>query len=403
MIPPTSQNFLVNNLAAGSQYDLCVLAIYDDVMTSLTATRVVGCVRFTTETEYMRCHFMQSQFLGGTMIIIIGGVIVASVLVFIVILMIRYKVCNPGNGGKGVSLRMTNVHSQTNGQQSQGCSVTPSPSKHSAVALEDLSGGTREKEGGGGGLGGRRQDTMTQSSETLLTNCSTGGPLKRRSERASERGTATGDRGPLGAEAYGERPAGTQSSAAITTLPKPRRKPAPGSPGDRPGDRPKSAEGLISPSGPRPHSSSSSSSTALLSPSSGRLEHLNTNRNNSTSLDQQPLPPAPRRHTTPPAPAAFPAPRFKDTAVLRRAPRGPSSSGYQTLPTAEVGRRGKAGRRYSLGEGGGGEGDKSRSLQPKVGRAMRTKRSQSMSGMLIPKEGEGEERSDSDWILESTV
>lgn len=92
MIPPSSKNFLVNNLAAGTQYDLCVLAIYDDVITSLTATRVVGCVQFTTESEYMRCHFMQSQVLGGTMIIIIGGIIVASVLVFIVILMIRYKV-----------------------------------------------------------------------------------------------------------------------------------------------------------------------------------------------------------------------------------------------------------------------------------------------------------------------
>lgn len=92
MIPPSSKNFLVNNLAAGTQYDLCVLAIYDDVITSLTATRVVGCVQFTTKSEYMRCHFMQSQFLGGTMIIIIGGIIVASVLVFIIILMIRYKV-----------------------------------------------------------------------------------------------------------------------------------------------------------------------------------------------------------------------------------------------------------------------------------------------------------------------
>lgn len=92
MIPPSSKNFLVNNLAAGTAYDLCVLAIYDDVITSLTATRVVGCVQFTTESEYMRCHFMQSQFLGGTMIIIIGGIIVASVLVFIIILMIRYKV-----------------------------------------------------------------------------------------------------------------------------------------------------------------------------------------------------------------------------------------------------------------------------------------------------------------------
>uniref|UniRef100_A0A3Q3A218 Leucine rich repeat and fibronectin type III domain containing 5a n=1 Tax=Kryptolebias marmoratus TaxID=37003 RepID=A0A3Q3A218_KRYMA len=151
MIPPSSKNFLVNNLAAGTQYDLCVLAIYDDVITSLTATRVVGCVQFTTESEYMRCHFMQSQFLGGTMIIIIGGIIVASVLVFIIILMIRYKVCNPGEGGKGVSLSMTNVHSQTNGQQSQGCTVTPSASKHGSI----------------------EKDTITQSSECSLPDCST--------------------------------------------------------------------------------------------------------------------------------------------------------------------------------------------------------------------------------------
>uniref|UniRef100_A0A8C5BDV4 Ig-like domain-containing protein n=1 Tax=Gadus morhua TaxID=8049 RepID=A0A8C5BDV4_GADMO len=448
MIPPTSQNFLVNNLAAGSQYDLCVLAIYDDVITSLTATRVVGCVQFTTETEYMRCHFMQSQFLGGTMIIIIGGIIVASVLVFIIILMIRYKVCNPGNGSKGVSLRMTNVHSQTNGQQAQGCTVTPSPSKHSALALEELSSGAREKEGGGrggglgGGLGGRRQDTMTQSSETLLSNSSPGtavasppwashgavgemGPPKRGSERGPTAG-ARGHQGPA-AEPVGERPPSKQSSGG--TLPKARRKPAPGKPGERapgerapgersPGDRPGSAEGLISPSAPRPNSSSTSSSSALLPPSSGRLEHLNTNRNNSTSLEQPPDPSCPHHHhhhhppPTFPPPTASPALHFKDTPVLRRAPRGPcpSPSRYQTLPTEEVGRRGKARRRYSLGEGGGGV-DNTRPIQPgggapKLGRMMRNKRSQSMSVMLIPKEGEAEsekERCDSDWILESTV
>lgn len=106
MIPPSSKNFLVNNLAAGSQYDLCVLAIYDDVITSLTATRVVGCVQFNTESEYMRCHFMQSQVLGGTMIIIIGGIIVASVLVFIIILMIRYKVGSSQTPVDGVFVRL---------------------------------------------------------------------------------------------------------------------------------------------------------------------------------------------------------------------------------------------------------------------------------------------------------
>lgn len=122
MIPPTSKTFLVNNLASGTMYDLCVLAIYDDGITSLTATRVVGCIQFTTEQDYVRCHFMQSQFLGGTMIIIIGGIIVASVLVFIIILMIRYKVCN--NNGQHKVTKVSNVYSQTNGAQMQGCSVT---------------------------------------------------------------------------------------------------------------------------------------------------------------------------------------------------------------------------------------------------------------------------------------
>lgn len=105
MIPPTSKNILVNNLAAGTQYDLCVLAIYDDQVTSLTATRVIGCIHFTTEPQYLRCHFMQSQFLGGTIVVIIGGIIVASVLAFIIFLIVRYRVCNQGDVDK-VSLAL---------------------------------------------------------------------------------------------------------------------------------------------------------------------------------------------------------------------------------------------------------------------------------------------------------
>ena len=136
MIPPTSKTFLVNNLAAGTMYDLCVLAIYDDGITSLTATRVVGCIQFTTEQDYVRCHFMQSQFLGGTMIIIIGGIIVASVLVFIIILMIRYKVCN--NNGQHKVTKVSNVYSQTNGAQIQGCSGTlPQSVSKQAVGHEE--------------------------------------------------------------------------------------------------------------------------------------------------------------------------------------------------------------------------------------------------------------------------
>ncbi|XP_075042899.1 leucine-rich repeat and fibronectin type III domain-containing protein 1 isoform X2 [Mixophyes fleayi] len=119
MIPPSNRSFLVNDLAPGREYDLCVLAVYDDGMTSLTATRVVGCVKFNTKEESGQCRPLHTQFLGGTMIIIIGGIIVASVLVFIIILMIRYKVYSGQE--EGDKARVSNVYSQTNGQQGMAC------------------------------------------------------------------------------------------------------------------------------------------------------------------------------------------------------------------------------------------------------------------------------------------
>ncbi|XP_029316905.1 leucine-rich repeat and fibronectin type-III domain-containing protein 5 [Cottoperca gobio] len=397
MIPPSSKNFLVNNLAAGTQYDLCVLAIYDDIITSLTATRVVGCVQFTTESEYMRCHFMQSQFLGGTMIIIIGGIIVASVLVFIIILMIRYKVCNPGEGSKGVSLSMTNVHSQTNGQQSQGCTVTPSSSKHGSIGLDDLSGGTKKRSGGGGG----GKDTVTQSSDSSLPDCSTTTSVLSQPWAARSPTAGAEDQEKAGeerAQAAVSSPTGTTGS-----LTKPKRKPAPGKPGSA-----SAAPENHSPSSPRPPSAFSTASSALLP--STPLENLNTNRNNSTSLNQTPPPYVPSPFSSPLA-TTSPAPsiRFRETPILRRAPRvyTSASAKYQTLPVEEAGRS-RARRRNSLCEGG------SKTLSPhqgaggapKIGRIMRNKRSQSMSGILLPKGGDGDSdkgRCDSDWILESTV
>uniref|UniRef100_A0A3B5M2U7 Ig-like domain-containing protein n=1 Tax=Xiphophorus couchianus TaxID=32473 RepID=A0A3B5M2U7_9TELE len=382
MIPPSSENFLVNNLAAGTQYDLCVLAIYDDVITSLTATRVVGCVQFTTESEYMRCHFMQSQFLGGTMIIIIGGIIVASVLVFIIILMIRYKVGETGNLRGKVSLSMTNVHSQTNGQQSHGCTVTPSSSKHGSVGLDDLSAGSKKKSGAAA-AGPGEKDTLTQSSECSLPDCSTATSV------LSQSWTAGGEDRDKVAE---QRPlTGVGSpTAASGSLHKSKRKPAPVQPENRP-----------PPSSPRPPPSST--------PSSAPLENLNTNRNNSTSLNKTPPPPfVPSPFSGPLlAPSPVPSMRFRETPVLRRAPRAVSSSAkYQTLSTEEGGRS-RARRRYSLSE----EGAKTQSPHQraggaKLGRVMRNKRSQSMSGMLLSKEEDGDSekgRSESDWILESTV
>ncbi|XP_051962733.1 leucine-rich repeat and fibronectin type III domain-containing protein 1 [Xyrauchen texanus] len=117
MIPSASKTFKINDLAAGREYELCVLAVYDDGITSLTATRVVGCVQFHTPVEAGQCRFIHSQFLGGTMIIIIGGIIVASVLVFIIILMIRYKAYSGVGGVKAKARDGMHEHPQTNGSR----------------------------------------------------------------------------------------------------------------------------------------------------------------------------------------------------------------------------------------------------------------------------------------------
>ncbi|KAG9265324.1 leucine-rich repeat and fibronectin type III domain-containing protein 1-like [Astyanax mexicanus] len=149
MIPSESKTFRISDLAAGREYELCVLAVYDDGITSLTATRVVGCVHFRTAPEAGQCRFVHSQFLGGTMIIIIGGVIVASVLVFIVILMIRYKAydsskakasANAGTNG-GSSSTSANVPgmSQTGGNHRTTRPGLKQQQQHQSQGSEDRS------------------------------------------------------------------------------------------------------------------------------------------------------------------------------------------------------------------------------------------------------------------------
>ncbi|MBN3302857.1 LRFN5 protein, partial [Amia calva] len=316
MIPPTSKNFLVNNLAAGTLYDLCVLAIYDDGITSLTATRVVGCIQFTTEQEYLRCHFMQSQFLGGTMIIIIGGIIVASVLVFIIILMIRYKVCNNGDPNKAA--KVSNVYSQTNGAQAQGCGGAVPPSLSKQVLGPPESDQCHKA---------AQSDTVTHSSETSIPDCSTS--------------MVTQNWNP-------------SSSGSL----KPKRK-----------------------AGPKPSSSPSAEPKIEALPNA---ETQNTNRNNSTALQQ---------------PSAASPVLIKETPAFRRAQPRPTK--YLTLPVEGV----KAKRRYSLNE------DLSKYHyyigSQKLGNFW-SRRSLSMNGMLVQLDGSDIDSgkvtfSSSEWILESTV
>lgn len=298
-------------------------------------------------------------------------------------------------------MSMTNVHSQTNGQQT--CTVTPSASKHGSIGLDDLSGSSKKRGGAAGGGGAK--DTVTQSSDSSLHDGAAATSVLSQSWAARS----------LNAEDKEDRGQAGGASPGAASLNKPKRKPAPSKPGSacsNPSaapENPPSSTRPLSSSNASSSNASSSTASSLLLPSSAPLENLNTNRNNSTSLNQTPTPLAPSPfsglHASPSPVASI---RFRETPVLRRAPR--ASAKYQTLPVEEEGRN-RARRRYSLSEGGGSKTHLSlqggrAGATPKMGRIMRNKRSQSMSGMLLHKDGDGDSdkgRCDSDWILESTV
>ncbi|KAJ8377744.1 hypothetical protein AAFF_G00254170 [Aldrovandia affinis] len=133
MIPASSKSFLVTNLVSGTQYDLCVLAAWEDTATTLTATNVVGCAQFFTRDDYAQCQSLRSHFLGGTMILVVGGVIVATLLVFIVILMVRYKAGGEEDDGGprpvGKLPRVIDTYSQTNGGRMLRNGLLPAKAK----------------------------------------------------------------------------------------------------------------------------------------------------------------------------------------------------------------------------------------------------------------------------------
>ncbi|CAM4670325.1 unnamed protein product [Lepidochelys olivacea] len=173
MIPPPSRAFLVKDLAAGRAYDLCVLAVYNDGPTALMATRVVGCVHFSTRPGSPQCRSLHAHFLGGTMIIIIGGIIVASVLLFIIILMIRYK----AHGGNKKA-QVSNVYSQTNGGHppaswAQDRADDRARELNGVAPSKDCEKGlaTRGQEVGVGEAPSPRRRKWSRTSLDLQTNC----------------------------------------------------------------------------------------------------------------------------------------------------------------------------------------------------------------------------------------
>uniref|UniRef100_A0A671Q2R4 Leucine-rich repeat and fibronectin type-III domain-containing protein 4-like n=1 Tax=Sinocyclocheilus anshuiensis TaxID=1608454 RepID=A0A671Q2R4_9TELE len=93
ILPPTNNSFLLKNLVSGADYSLCVLAIFDDGISSLATTKVLGCIQFSTKEDYPECRSLHAHFLGGTLTVMVGGVVVVTLLVFTVAMMVRHRVC----------------------------------------------------------------------------------------------------------------------------------------------------------------------------------------------------------------------------------------------------------------------------------------------------------------------
>lgn len=80
----------------------------------MAATKVLGCTQFSTKDNYPDCRSLQAHFLGGTLTILVGGVVVVTLLVFTVALMVRHRVCSNHDNHHEVG-------------EEVGCSGTDSP------------------------------------------------------------------------------------------------------------------------------------------------------------------------------------------------------------------------------------------------------------------------------------
>ncbi|KAG7484021.1 hypothetical protein MATL_G00044780 [Megalops atlanticus] len=222
ILPSTSDSFRLRNLVSGADYTLCVLAVFDDGVTSLSATKVLGCAQFSTKDDFPKCRSLQAHFLGGTLSVLVGGAVVVTLLVFTVAAMVRHhRACGhhddgggggggdePGQAGSSLSAKATSVYSQTNGDGAVMMVVLPNvtqlppkpKSKHKSKApakpknlTEPYGGGAGGGDGGGTSLAmavpEKRFPPFTPESERVTlyyTPAHTSATLPYRLSRASK-------------------------------------------------------------------------------------------------------------------------------------------------------------------------------------------------------------------------
>ncbi|XP_055795037.1 leucine-rich repeat and fibronectin type-III domain-containing protein 2-like [Salvelinus fontinalis] len=199
---------MLKNLVSGADYNLCVLAIFDDKVTSLAATKVLGCAQFSTKELYPECRSLQTHFLGGTLTILVGGVVVVTLLVFTVALMVRHRVCS---------------------NQDDHCH--PGDDSDELACCQGGSLGSPVKEataGGGGGVYGQSDG----NGDVMMVVLPNGLPSKQRGGRMKERGKEKKKDKEKGNE--GEK-GGTDVPPKVPPKPKPQTLPRPSREGEKGG------------------------------------------------------------------------------------------------------------------------------------------------------------------------
>ncbi|XP_060730642.1 leucine-rich repeat and fibronectin type-III domain-containing protein 4 [Tachysurus vachellii] len=167
ILPSTSNSFLLKNLVSGADYNLCVLAIFDDTVTSMAATKVLGCAQFSTKDNYPDCRSLQAHFLGGTLTILVGGVVVVTLLVFTVALMVRHRVCSNHSNHHGASAEVGCSRSNSSAPE-KGANVFSQRNSSREVMMVVLPNGLPQKQRGvGGGAESSSKLSPTQKPQTL--------------------------------------------------------------------------------------------------------------------------------------------------------------------------------------------------------------------------------------------
>lgn len=133
----------------------------------MAATKVLGCAQFSTKDNYPDCRSLQAHFLGGTLTILVGGVVVVTLLVFTVALMVRHRVCSSHSNHHGArgEVRCSGSNSSPPGK---GANVFSQRNSSGEVMMVVLPNGLPQKQRG---VRGRAESSSkfspTQKPKTL--------------------------------------------------------------------------------------------------------------------------------------------------------------------------------------------------------------------------------------------